>query len=243
MIRIRSRLKPASDANDDAGLTLVELMVAVLIFGILMSVVSSLYINTIDATSTAEGVDQNTRQASNMMDETARMIREATPNPVQGQTDSSPAFVSATNESVELYAYVNLTGTVQQPIMVQFSLSSSRELVEKTWASTSLSGGYWSFPADTTTPATTRTLGGIVAPHTGGSPWLFTYLDDDGNEIVPSSTSLSTGSVASTSLGDVYFVEIDIVAQTGATDPTDSVTLQNTVGLSNIGDSGSADGS
>lgn len=229
------------EPSRDAGLSLAELLVAMMIFAIILAVVSSLYVNTVDAMNTAEGVNQNTREASNMMDEAARMIREATPNPVQGQTDPAAAFVSATNESVVLYAFVNLTGTVQQPIMVEFSLDANRNLVETTWQSSSAGGGYWTFPAVTSTPSSVRVLGGAVAPQSGSSPWLFTYLDSNGNEIAPSSTTLSTGAIPAASLQNIAFVQIDITAQASASDPAHSVTVQDTVGLSNVADSGSSD--
>jgi prepilin-type N-terminal cleavage/methylation domain-containing protein len=225
-------------SNDEGGFTLAELSVAILIFGILLTIVSSLYVGTIKGINVAQNVNTNTRQASDMMNEATRMIRAATNNPLPSTgsvlTQPAPAFVSATNESVVIYAYVNLTGSAQQPIMVQFSVNSSRQLIESLWPSTPLTGGYWQFPALTSAPSTVRTLGSVVAPNSGTSTWLFTYLDVNNNPIATSNTGLPTGAVAGALLNTIAAVQITITAQTSLTDATNAVTLENTVGLPNL---------
>ena len=234
MKRIRSRLIRSRAAGDESGFTLMELLIAMLLFGVVIAVASNLYVSTTRSLNVAQNVNQNTRQASNVINESARMIRAATPNPVSGQATSAPAFVSATNESVLLYAYVNLTGSTQQPIMVQLSLNARRQIVETIWPSTALAGGYWQFPATTTTPTVTRILGGIIGPKSATTPWLFTYLDNTGTPIATSSNVLSTGAIPAATLASIASVQITVTAQTSLSDATNSVTLENTVGLSNI---------
>jgi type II secretory pathway pseudopilin PulG len=230
------RLAAQRREHAEAGVTVLEMLVAVAVFSVVIALISNLYVSTTRALTVAQTTNQNTRQVSNAMNESTRMLRAGTDNPVQGQSLNDPAFVSATNETVVLYAYVNLTGSTQKPIMVRLSVDpTTRRLIETIWPATDLGNGYWSFPAVTSTPSNVRTLAQVVSPHASGAPWTFTYLDANNNAIATSSGTLATGAVAATSLATIAAVQVTLTIQPSLINATHPVTLQNTVGLPNLG--------
>lgn len=218
-------------ARDDSGFSLVELLVAIGLLALLVTMVAGLYISSMKTVSFSRSLTQNTAFAANAMNEASRVIRAGTANPVANQTLSDPAFVSATNEQVILYAYVNLASSAEQPVMISLSLNSSRQLVEKRWPATALQTG-WSFPNPTVTPpSSTRMLAATVAPNVAGDPHLFTYLLADGSVLpVP-----ATGAFTADQRRTIASVMITLTVQASLTDSTNPVTLQNTVGIPNLG--------
>ncbi|WP_285115717.1 prepilin-type N-terminal cleavage/methylation domain-containing protein [Leifsonia sp. fls2-241-R2A-40a] len=228
-------------SSDQSGISLIEWLVAMFVFGIVITLIANLYVSTTRAMDNAQNTNQNTRSASNAMNEMARMLRAGTDNPVSSTgfgapPPNDPAFVYARNESVLFYAFVNLTGTTQQPIQVRLRIdSATRQLLEDTWPATSLGNGYWSFPAETTAPQRTRILADVIAPKTTGSSWTFTYLDVT-NTPIPTGAGTG-GGVANvkTTLASIASVQltVTVLSRLGVADH--QVTLQNTVGLPNLG--------
>lgn len=227
--------------RDESGISLIEWIVAMFVFGIVITLIANLYVGTTRAMDNAQNTNQNTRSASNAMNEAARMLRAATDNPVQATgfgtpPPNDPAFVYARNESVLFYAFVNLTGTAQQPIQVRLRVdASTRRLVEDIWPATNIGNGYWSFPAETTTPQRTRILADVVAPRVGTAAWTFTYLDTANAPVATSAgTSGGVANVKAT-LATIAAVQVTLTVLTRAGVTDHSVTLQNTVGLPNLG--------
>jgi type II secretory pathway pseudopilin PulG len=212
----------------DAGISLVELIVAILVLGIVSTMIVSLFAGTLQAVTVSSALDKNTREASNGMNEMSRIVRAGTPYPVSNAVQPKPAFATAANETFTIYAYVNLANSDQQPVKVQFSVDGNGNLVEKKWTST-LSGGYYTFP--TTTAPTTRTLASSVVPKVSGSPYIFTYLDASGAAIpMPSG-----GLVGDDALAAISSVTITLTIQGSSMDTRSRVTLVNTVGIPNLG--------
>ena len=160
------------------------------------------------------------------MNEMSRILRAATENPVKNQVLNDPAFVAATPESVTVYAYVNLSSSTEQPVKVQFSLDTNR-IIETHWSGYVISAGYWGFNA---TPASTRTFAAtVVTPGTSG-PFMFSYLRSDGSAV-----SIPPGGITNlTDLRSIAAVKVTLVLGTSSS-ATTTVTLQNTVGLPNLG--------
>lgn len=222
MIRaLRTRLR--GGAHADAGLTLVELLIAMGITALIATLAGSLFVASTHSVSLAQSIDNGTRQGSNGMNEMARMVRAATPNPLANPTpggvQNDPAIISATANSVQFYAYVNLTGA-ESPVKVQFAVVNGL-LIESQWnATTTVPGnnGHWDFNTSTT-PNLKRTLCGSIP---AGSV-VFTYFDASGAPIALPITTLSA----------IASITISITIQpTGA---ASAVTLTNSVGMSNIG--------
>jgi type II secretory pathway pseudopilin PulG len=210
----------------ERGIGLVELLVSVVLLAIIAVMVSGLYISTTRTVSQARTLTANTREASNGMNEVARVIRAGTENPVQSQPLNDPALVAASSESVTLYAYVNLASSTQQPVKIQLSLDGSRRLVETTWASTVISPGYYGF---NTTPISNRIMAGTVAPRVSGQPYLFTYVKANGAELEGGS------GLSEADRRLIASIKVTLTLQGSSTDSRSAVTLQNTVGMPNLG--------
>ncbi len=208
----------------EAGLTLVELLIAIMITGTIMTLAVWMFVAGTHSTSLAQSIDGGTRQASNGMNEVARMIRAATPNPLTNPTpggaQNDPAIQSATATSLTLYAYVNLSGA-ESPVKVTFSRDSSGRLIEQQYAATSTTAGvngHWDFA---TTPSLTRTLCSAIP----SSVAIFSYFDRSGASIA--------APVASTSYASIASIQVTITIQpTGA---ASAVTVTNTIGMANVG--------
>jgi type II secretory pathway pseudopilin PulG len=210
------------------------------VFAIVITLVANLYVSTTNAINVAQNTNQNTRSVSNAMNEVARMLRAGTDNPVPGTgigtpPPNNPAFVYARNEAVLFYAFVNLTGTAQKPIMVRFQVNSTtRRLTESIWPAIDSGNGYWTFPSESTAPQQTRTLADVIAPRTTGA-WAFTYLDKTNAPIATSPPTASTGTVATAALSAITSVQVSLTTLTALGVTEHSVSLQNTVGLPNLG--------
>lgn len=210
----------------EAGLSLAELLVAITIFGMMMVIVSGVFISFTKATSSAKTMDANVRQVSNGMNELTRIIRAGTNNPVQNSSTPDPAFVAAGRESLTINAFVNFTDTTERPVQVTFSIDSSRRLVEKTQQATSAGNGYWLFNGT----ISSRIIATAVASQSGSDPYLFTYIDGTGAAMVPD----STGALTLAQRNTIASVQVSLKVKASATSPDSGVTLQNTVGIPNL---------
>jgi len=220
--RSRTRL-----AHDEHGLGLIELLVSMVLLGVICLVVSGFYISTIRTVSHTGSLAGNTREASNGMNEASRVLRAATENPVVSQQLSDPAFVSASTESVTIYAYVNLGSSTQAPIKIRLEVDANRQLVETQWAASGSTNGYFTFTNPT--PTSTRILAGTVAAQAGTAPYLFTYLLANGVEL-----PVPAGGFTVAQLRTIAAVTVTLTVQGSTTDARSAVTLQNTVGLPNL---------
>ena len=224
--RIRARIERVT-VNRESGLTLVELLVAILIFGLLLTMVGGAY-STISKTITlATNTNQNVSFSSLGMSEMSKVLRFASTNPVLGHPLDDPAFVVANAETVTVYSYVDANATTPLPVEVTFSLDSQRRLVETRYAAVAVATGYYSFQA---TPYSTRILTGVVLAPSTGEPSLFTYLNAGGTALTPGSSGLS-----STQIPLVAAVQIRLKIKGNTVNGANPIILTNTVGLPNLG--------
>lgn len=211
--------------DPEAGISLAEVLVAMLVFGILLTVVGGVFVSTNRNFAMTRSLDTNTKSASNGMNEMSRVLRAATENPVRGQALPDSAFRSVGAETLTVYAYINLSSSSEQPIQVRFSVDTNRNLVEEVWPGVAQTGGYWTFPDPTSVPATTkRILASSVIPSSASVAPLFSYLG-------VSNTTLSN---AASNLRSIAAVQVTLTTGTTAAGDTSNVTLQNTVGLPNL---------
>lgn len=222
----RLRALVVGDARRDAGLSLAELIVAMMVFGIIVAVVTTTFISLTKATAQARGVDANTRVASNVMNEVSRVVRAARTIPTPGGTEAT-SFSLATTESLTLTTAVNGADSLTTvPRKVTFGVAADRSLVETTVVGTPLQTDYWQFVS---TP-TKRTLGGsVVTTASSGAP-LFTYYDFTGAVLTPD----SGGALSATQLPAIAAVQVSVTIDRTATRSSQAVTLQTTVSLSNL---------
>lgn len=228
----RPRAQAAQAARDERGIGLVELLVSMLLLGIVSLIVSGLYISTMRTVDQTRTLTANTREVSNGMNQVARVIRAGTENPVKGQALSSPAFVSATKESLTIYAYVNLRSSDEQPIKVEYKLDDQRRLIETQWTALRDDEDYFTFGEDASEKSS-RIIAETVAPRSSEAAeeaYLFSYLTADGTELpVPASGAFTTAQLRS-----IAAVKVTMTLQASMTDAQSAVTLQNTVGMPNL---------
>lgn len=222
----RLRALVVGDARRDAGLSLAELIVAMMVFGIIVAVVTTTFISLTKATAQARGVDANTRVASNVMNEVSRVVRAARTIPTPGGTEAT-SFSLATTESLTLTTAVNgVDSLTTVPRKVTFGVAADRSLVETTVVGTPLQTDYWQFVSI----PTKRTLGGsVVTTASSGAP-LFTYYDFTGAVLTPD----SGGALSATQLPAIAAVQVSVTIDRTATRSSQAVTLQTTVSLSNL---------
>jgi type II secretory pathway pseudopilin PulG len=216
--------------HDQRGITLVELLVAMTLSLLVLTVAGSFLVSSQKASVTASSVSQNTRVASVVMNEVGRVLRAATDNPVPTGDDSQYAFQYASATSVRFFAYVNLDSTLSKPVEVQLTLDPvAKTITETKWIGTAVSGNsaYYSFPLAagatvTAAPSSKRTLASNVTSTT-----LFTFADAATQPLGAS------GPVAATDLPNVRTVGVSVTIGSSASDPN-RVTLANTASLPNI---------
>lgn len=225
--RLAARVRNA--ARDETGITLVELMVAILVLGILSAMVLSLYVQTTKAVSMSSSVSQNTKVSSNIMNEVSRVIRSASTNPTGGDT-FQPAIIDARPESVTVIAYVDSDPVDPRPIRVQFSVdASTRQIIETRWAAKPGVNGLWVF--DSSNPLiSTRTLPGRLATTGSGGTPLFTYVRADRTTpLVPPAGGLTEANRLL-----IAAIQVNLVVNGSDNSNADPLTLRNMVGLPNL---------
>ena len=216
-------LKRRLDPKSDAGLSLVELLVAMLITSIVMVMVSAMFINVARITSTSNATTQRSSIGANVMDQVSKVIRTATNNAVATSIEPEPAIVAGTATTLTLYTFVDAAPALPAPTKVGYRFENGY-LVEDRWTASD-SNGYWVFSGT----ASSRTIGGPLDTANGA---LFTYLDSTGTVITPGGTGLSLAqrqSVAS------IRVTVRIINPTVTNDP---IVIINTVGMPNLKTSG-----
>lgn len=216
--------------RDERGISVVELIVAMTLSVLVLTIAGSFLISTQRASVTAGRVNENTRTAAAAMNEMTRVMRSATDNPVSTGDDPQYAFQYASATSVRFFTYVNTSSTASQPVQVQLSLDTSRGTITETkWSGTAVAySDYFTFPMSTgatlsATPTSTRTLVNSVV-----SANAFTFYNAAGGVIAPSG-----GSISATDLPNIRKVTVTVT--TGAsTSDTRATTLTNSVNLPNI---------
>ena len=224
----RARRAAALEQRPDTGLSLAELLVAIMVFGLIMTIVSTTFISLTKATSQSRAIDSNTRVASNGLNDLSLSLRGARTIPVEtvGAADI-PAFSSATRESVKFYTAANLVNTTSTvPRQIEFALASNRSLVERSLTATTNAKGFYVF----TGTASSRTVTTPVATAPAAGPWLFTYLDSTGAPLAFD----ATGALAADDLGSISAVQVTVRIDATTTMTSQGITLQNTVGLPNL---------
>lgn len=215
---------------DDRGLSAAELMIGSVISILVLLMASSFFLSGTTSITRSRNTALDAGTASNAMTEISKVVRSGAPNPVINNALPDPIFLAASAESVTLYSYADAAVTNTRPMIMQFSLDGSRQLVEKRWAATSATGGYFTFPDYTTAvPTSVRTIAGPIGTTPTGKSPLFVYASTAGPLSITGSglTLAQRQSVVSVQVT----VRINASGYAGAT----GVEMQSTVGLPNLG--------
>jgi len=215
IVASRRRLRSGSEA----GVSLVELIVTIMITGVVLSIVAAMFINVAKVTADANGTNRRSSIAANVMNEVSKAIRTAANNATASSPDADPAIVSGTQSALTLYSYVDTSPTAPAPTKVTFRVDANGDVWEDRVAG-SASGSYWAFTAT----ATSRNLGGPVST-TG----LFTYLDQNNAEVVPGSTGFT---LAQRNM--ISSVKVTVTIANAPTLGSDPIVIVNTVGMPNL---------
>jgi len=220
-----ARVRKSLRAGSDDGLSLVELLVAMLLTGIVLSLVGSLFVNVALVTSASNASTTKSSAAANALNEMVEVVRAAANNAVS-TTVTDPAVVSATSTALTIYSFADTSPTAPAPIKVAFRMDGTN-LVEDRYSGSN-STGYWVFSG---TP-TTRVIGNAVV--TNGADPLFAYLAADGSVVgAPAVTALTLDQRKT-----ITSVRITVTIANQSRTGDSPIIIVNTVGMPNLTTSG-----
>jgi len=214
-------------------MTLIELAVTIFVLGVLSTVVVGLFVNISTTLTRDRASMDSTNVAAIGMNEVTKVIRAGTEIRVAGLTLNDPVFATAMKEEMTLNAYLADSSTgVLAPVKVRLAVdATTRELTETRWSSTKNAAGYWIFSTTAGAPRTiARSLAVVAVPPAAGQRNLFTYYDKDGVELV-----IPAGGLTESQRRAVAAVQVSVTVQADQTGRATPVTLQNTVGMPNLG--------
>jgi prepilin-type N-terminal cleavage/methylation domain-containing protein len=162
--------------KQDSGFSLPELIIAMGLLSIVMTLVVTFFV-TFSTTFTKErAATDSTNVAAIGMNVITKVVRAGTIIDLKTLPDLS-VFVKADDESVILHSYLADDAIDPQPVLIELSIDSDRELIESRWSATKVSEG-WNFPNALSNPQPAPEISRVVArkiiaPPPGGAP-LFT---------------------------------------------------------------------
>jgi Tfp pilus assembly protein PilW len=212
-----------SRVTSDAGVSLVELIVAMALTAVVTTLLVSMFVSVSRSITRESLSSANSETATVAMRELSRIIRAGTEIEVGG-APSLPVFLEAGANTVTLHALTDTTAKAPQPVIVSFQLAGGT-LTETRRVATS-SAAPWTFAA-AAGPAKTvaHGLGG------GGATSTFTYLDAAGSTISPP----AGGVLTATQRASVAAVTVRVRVQGDATGVASAASLENTVSITNLG--------
>lgn len=220
-------MRPRS-IRSDAGLTLLELLVAMGVSSILIALVATVFVTTSRVFTDQEGATDSARMASTAMNEVTRVVRAGTELPESGKTANTPVFAYAGAEKIEMAAFIDAESSKDPaPVKVSFGRNSANELVETRWAADRYLKIYWKFRDS---PASARTIARSLLAPDKTRP-LFRYFDKDGAALTPAAGA----SLSEDQRRNIASVQITMQVQANGSGRTAPVAIQNMVGLPNLG--------
>ncbi|MFF1875882.1 hypothetical protein, partial [Kitasatospora herbaricolor] len=135
---------------------------------------------------------------------------------------NDPAIIQADAVSIKLYAYVNLSSATETPVIVRFWVNAKQQLVETKWLATTLTNTHWNFSP---TAQRDRILADSVVP---GST-LFRYF---AGTATPLNVPIG-GITDATARQSISSVQVTFSVKSVGSNS--SITMQNTVGMPNLG--------
>lgn len=217
------RLRALLGQRGDAGVTITELIVTMALLSVVTTLILVMVTTVARSFTHERTATDNAMNASNGMNELTRVVRSGTSLQLTGVVEQQPPFVSAGTNSVLMYVYIDADSANPRPLKVQFSVDAQGRVRETRWLATTTKSP-WTF----STTSTVRTIARSVP---AGAPQLFRYYDAGGNELVVP----DTGTLSSAQVDLVASVQISLTVQSDTSSRVDPVTLQNTVGIPNLG--------
>ena len=224
-----SRKLDKTARSSDAGLSLVEMLVAMMLSGIVLAMVGTLFVSVAKGTTDSNHTRDAATVAGNIANEVSKTIRFAVQNRVEGQTALDPAIVEGSATTLTLLSLADTDASAPAPARVRFSLQG-QQLVQERW-NAAASGDFWVFNPAVVVPE--RDLGGSLVAADGGDPALFSYFDANGLELLPGSTGLT-----SDQRRQVASVGFSISVRSPSSPDAPVAVVENVVGMPNLTYSG-----
>ncbi len=222
MRALRTRL---SAADDESGLSLVELIVAMFLSALILALVASFFSQVTRITSTSVQTGNSSAVASTAIFEISNVVHEATTIPVSGAAPLLAVNTAQPNKLV-IYSYVDVSTSVT-PVPTRVTFDATGSTIIETRCVATASGSFWVFTSCSST--STRNMGGNVVAPTGIQLSPFTYLNSTGGTI-----ALVSGSVPPASMLLIASIQVSVnIRAAGAT--TAPVYLTRNVGMPNLG--------
>jgi Tfp pilus assembly protein PilE len=200
----------------DAGLTIIEMMVTLLLMGIVGTIMFATVVSVTQTLNHSQANSDSLDIARVGMNRLAKTVRSGMSIQQNGSSDLPPLAAMAPNQ---LTVYASL-GTV--PAKVTYSIDANRQLIESWYAGVAASSPYWTFSATPRTEVIARQI-----PAT--APALFTFLDVNGAPVANQTSSNSAD------LSLVHGVSITLTIDSDPSKGGGPVTLVNTVSMPNQG--------
>jgi Tfp pilus assembly protein PilW len=227
VIAVRDRWKRLRE--DQSGLSMAEILVAMMLSMLILVMVTSFFIQVGKITTSATQIRESNGNASNVANEITSVLRVATNLPKLNSATADSAIVAGTRSSLTIYSLSNTSATAPAPVKVTFALDTAG-VVTETRCVGNLSGNYYTFSPCAST--STRTIGTGVLAATGVADQLFTYRDANGTALVLATNG--TGSISGTQIPLVGSITVTVrtLPKNSKTRP---VIISNTVVLRNVG--------
>lgn len=225
MIDVRQVSRRLRDGQ--SGISMVELLVAMVIVGIVLTLITGMFVSTSRVVSTGTSVNTSTKAASLGITELSRALRFAASNPVSGQALDDPAFVVAKKDLLTVTSYIDVETANPRPTKLAFTIDGQGRLIEVRYDSYEVSSGFWAFDA---TPSATRILTGALIPPSGTEPELFTYLDSTNSPLTMPTTGLTAAQLPLVASVQVYFKLKSDDVRAG-----NPVAFKSVIGVPNLG--------
>ncbi len=195
--------------NKEEGFTLIELTLAIALFGVLSALVFKILTTFIDVSASTESRYANTATAQDLIDVIARQVRLATYSPTDG-----PAFIAASPSSITFYVNTN---NPQGPAQETISVATGQCPCAVTETITQPQG-----------QPTKETTGAAVS-----NPNLFEFFSQpSGTDLTPEQITIGSSGASASQLADIAV--IGITASIGSSVNSPAAVIDQTVNLPNV---------
>ncbi|GEK80999.1 PulJ/GspJ family protein [Agrococcus baldri] len=209
----------AAGRERERGMTLIELLVAISLLAVAMTLLTSMVVSASRTFTQQETQQDSTNRAAIAMRSVTQVIRGGTELELSSTWQPAPVFSTARPDSLTMNTYVGVDSTDEGPTRVTLTVDAARgELVETRFAS-SRAGGVWVY---STTPSRTRVLAYDVS-----SSAPFSYLRAD-------STALPSRALSETERREIAAVRVTLAVQSVPGSDASPAELVSVVSLPNL---------
>lgn len=203
--------------SEQRGITLVELLVAMLVTSLLLTLVGSFFVSMVKAQRTVSSVNDSTRQGTTSMTQVSRYLREASRVQLT-KTTNLPAFESATATSMRFYSGVDLSTSRAGLTKVTIDTQGTKLRMQLQRGDCPVNG-YCTFSG----PTKTVVLADVIRTSAGNST-LFNYRNATDAIVTPTAATLDS----------IRSVDVTLTVGSVTGTATNDTTFQATINLRNL---------